>query len=133
MADTPAARALVEGSKGLIYRSETDAPWEVFSWPSAAGTPTADQVREYGRQRASAPTSTQSVDEFLGPLTEQKDWFGEEEKADAAKYRSLLDTVRQHLLEPVVVRVGRRRLTVYVVGRDPAGGWTGLKTISVET
>jgi hypothetical protein len=133
MADSEAARALAEAAKGLTYQSETDAPWSVFTWPEAKGSPTPELVRQYGRQKTNAPTITQSVDDFFGPLTEVKDWFGDAERADAAKYRALLDTVKKYVQEPIVVKVGKRKLTIYVVGRDPAGGWAGLKTTSVET
>jgi hypothetical protein len=133
MAESPAARALVEASAGLNYPSETDAPWTVFTWRGAEGAPTPEGVRRYSRHKAGTPSTARSVDEFFGQLAQEQDWFGDAEKADAAKYRSLRDTVKSNLSEPIVVCVGRRRLTAYVVGRDPAGGWTGLKTISVET
>jgi hypothetical protein len=133
MPDSPAARALREASAGLTYPSDTDAPWTAFTWPEANGTPTADQVKRYGRLKPNTPVRLSSIDELFGPLVQEQDWFGEQEKADAAKYRSLADAVKKNLLEPIVVRAGRRKVAVYVVGRDPAGGWSGLQTMSVET
>jgi hypothetical protein len=126
-------QALRQASDGLTYQSETDAPWQAFVWTGAKGTPTGDGVRQRGRHPADAPVSEQTVEEFFAPLVEDQDWYGDEEKAAAAKYRGLLETVRKCLQGPKVVRVGDRKVTVYVVGTAPEGGWAGLKTTAVET
>ncbi|MBN9516943.1 hypothetical protein J0H58_00260 [bacterium] len=60
-------------------------------------------------------------------------WYGDEEKAVAAQYRSLLTVVKKQLANPTVFKVGDRTLTIYVVGRDKDGGVAGLRTTAVET
>jgi len=125
--------ALKQASAGLSYQSETDAPWSAFAWSNATGQPTADVVRKRGRHKPSAPVEEQSVDEFFAPLGEEKDWYGDEEKATAAKYRALLDVVKQRLTGAKVFKVGQRKRTVYVVGAAKEGGWAGLKATAVET
>jgi hypothetical protein len=124
--------ALAAAADGLSYQSETDAPWKAFGWPSATGDPSADAVTKRGRHKAGAAVTEQLVDEFFAPLVADKDWYGDEEKATAAKYRELLKVVKQ-LSGAKVFRVGERKVTIYVVGSDPAGGWAGLKTTAVET
>ena len=74
-----------------------------------------------------------AVGTFFAPLVGEKDWYGDEERATAAKYRALLDVVKRYLKSPKVVRVGRRKVAVYVVGTASEGGWAGLKTTAVET
>ncbi len=133
MPTSETAQALQQASDGLTYQSETDAGWKAFGWPSAEGEPTAEEVRRRGRHGAGAPVTEQSVDEFFAPLVGDQDWYGEEEKAVAAKYRSLLDAVRKHLTHPRVVRVGEGRVAVYVLGVAAEGGWAGLRTTAVET
>jgi hypothetical protein len=133
MATSATARALQQAAEGLTYQSETDAPWKAFAWPTAEGEPTGAAVRQRGRHKPDAPVAEQSVDEFFGPLVQDQDWYGEEERATAAKYRTLLDTVKRYLKSPKVVRVGRRKVAVYVVGTASEGGWAGLKTTAVET
>jgi hypothetical protein len=125
--------ALRQAVEGLTYQSETDAPWKAFSWPGAAGDPTGEGVRRRGRQRADAPVEEQSLDDFFAPLTREQDWYGDEERVQAQKYRALLDVVRRTLRGAKVFRVGRRRKRVYVVGVAPEGGWAGLTTTAVET
>jgi hypothetical protein len=125
--------ALQQAAEGLSYQSETDAPWKAFAWPTAEGEPTGAGVRQLGRYKPSARVEEQGVDEFFAPLVQEQDWYGDEERATAAKYRALLDTVKQYLKNPKVVRVGNRKVAVYVVGGAKEGGWAGLKTTAVET
>jgi hypothetical protein len=133
MTASQTASALQQAAAGLTYPSETDAPWVAFAWPSAEGEPTAAAVLKLGRHRRKTPVEEQSVDEFFAPLVQEQPWYGEEEKADAAKYRALLDAVKRLLTNPKVFKVGSRKLTVYVVGQAKEGGWAGLKTTAVET
>src|SRR5687767_4093388 len=91
------ASALRAASEGLYYTSETDAPWQVIDWPAADGEPTVEAVRKRGRHKADAPAAEQPLDEFFAALVTDKDWYGDEEKATAARYRRLRDTVRQLL------------------------------------
>ena len=44
-----------------------------------------------------APVEEKTVDAFFAPLVAEKDWYGDEEKAAAAKYRALLEVVKQRL------------------------------------
>lgn len=132
MADSPTVAALRQAADGLTYQSETDAPWEVFNWPTA-GEPTADEVRKQGRHPKTAPVVEQIVAEFFTPLTENQDWYGDEEKAIAEKYRSLLAVVRKQLVSPKVFRFGERTVVVYIVGKVKDSGLAGLKTTAVET
>jgi hypothetical protein len=133
MATGATAAALQQAAAGLTYQSETDAPWQAFHWPDAEVGPTAGGVREQGRHKKGAKVEEQTVDEFFSPLTQDQDWYGEEEKAQAAKYRALFTAVKQLLENSKVFRVGGRKQTVYVVGQAPEGGWAGLKTTAVET
>lgn len=66
-------------------------------------------------------------------MTEDQDWYGDEEKALAAQYRSLLTVVNKQLADPKVFKAGDRELTIYVVGQDKDGGLAGIKTTAAET
>ncbi|MCE9562591.1 MAG: nuclease A inhibitor family protein [Planctomycetes bacterium] len=130
---TATETALEQASTGLTYQSESDAPWEVVSWSSATGEVTADAVKKLGKHRTGTVTE-QSVDEFFKPLTENLDWYGDEEKAIAQQYQVLLATIKANLTNPKVVKItAKTKATVYVVGQAKEGGWVGLKTEAVET
>jgi hypothetical protein len=125
--------ALQQAADGLNYPSETDSPWETFAWPTVQGDPTGAGVRNQGGHKRRAPVAEQSVDEFFAPLVAEQDWYGDAERATMTKYRTLRDTVKRVLTNPKVVRIGRRKIAVYVVGGAKEGGWAGLRTTSVET
>ncbi len=133
MARSTTANALTQEAAGLTYQSETDSSWKVFRWPNAKGEPTPERVRQTGRHRPDSPVEEQTIDDFFAPLVQEQDWYGDAEKVATARYRALRDTVKQSLRNPKVVKVGERKVAVYVVGIDPEGGWSGLKTTAVET
>jgi hypothetical protein len=133
MPTSETVKALEQVAGGLTYQSETDAPWTAFAWPAAKGDPTAAAVRQLGKHKPNAPAEEKSLDDFFAPLVGDQDWYGDEERATAAKYRALLDAVKRYLKNPKVVRVGGRKKVVYLVGTANEGGWAGLKTTAVET
>ncbi len=124
MQDTLAA--LKEASKGLLYPSETDEPFEPFSWGKADGGLTPQKVAQRTKAAAGAAVEEQSLADFFQYLT-----------ADGAEhaetFRKLQQVVGQRLSGVRVFRVGEVNINVYVVGRTPDGDWAGLKTHSVET
>ena len=61
-------------------------------------------------------------------------FFGELDGTENAdQFRRLRGTLEERLSDVRVFRVGERRVEVYLMGRNPAGGWVGLHTVSVET
>jgi hypothetical protein len=74
-----------------------------------------------------------AVDDFFAGATEDQDWFGDEERAIAARYRELVALLKQHLSDLTVYQVGEVTLDVYVVGRTPEGELLGLATQASET
>ncbi|OWK46726.1 nuclease A inhibitor family protein [Fimbriiglobus ruber] len=133
MATSEAEAALHHAADGLTYQSEADSPWAVFHWPTAAGKPTPAGVRTQGGHKGTIVTEQQTLNDFFAPLVQLQDWYGDEEKAIAQRYQALLDTVQKFLTDSIIVRVGRRKVAVYVVGATREGGWAGLKTMAVET
>src|SRR4051812_22707719 len=93
---------LRQAAAGLTYQSETDAPWTAFAWPDATGTPTAAEVRRRGGHKPNAPIEEQPLDAFFAPMVRLQDWYGDEEKAGAAKNQALLAAVRHVLTDPKV-------------------------------
>ena len=74
------------------------------------------------------------MDALFAPLfIEDQSWYGDVEKAAAAKNRAFLEVVRRLLTRPTVYRIGERKIAIYIVGQAQEGGWAGLKTTSVET
>ena len=117
---------LAEASAGLLYPSETDAPFEPFSWGRAEGDLTPQKAARVAGASAAAAVEEQSVGDFFRYLTAE----GAE---NAERFRRLQQVVGEQLSGARVFRIGRVKIDVYLVGRTQDGEWAGLKTQSVET
>lgn len=133
MAGDDTKTALARAANDLTFPSESDEPWEAFAWPDAKGEPTADEVRKRGKPPHDSPVEERTLDELFQPLTEEQDWFGDDEIAIAAKNKVLFGTVKRLLGKPRVFRFGKVQIAVFVVGNAREGGWAGLKTLVIET
>lgn len=118
----------------LLWLSETDAPFEVLHWqPQASADLTTTQVLQLTNHPPTVPVKVLAVDDFFAGATEEQDWFGEEEKAIAARYRELVGLLKQHLSDLTVYQVGEVTLDIYVIGQTPEGELLGLATQASET
>lgn len=118
----------------LLWLSEMDAPFEVMYWSQQADTPlTAETLLQLTNQPPTAPVKVLALDDFFAGATEEQDWFGEEEKAIAARYRELVALLKQHLSDLTVYQVGDVNLDLYIIGRTSEGMLVGLATQASET
>lgn len=129
--------ALEEAASGLTYMSESDFPLEPFVWTRAevgADAMTPDALRAVTKQAADVPIEAVDFQAFFEPATREEEWYGEEEKAMAAGFRRLVETLETRLTDLTVSRVGEGpQKAVYVVGKTPAGDFAGVLTHVVET
>lgn len=128
----PTVKKLSAAVDGLLFISESDAPFEAFDW-GARGAPTPKLVRELGGHTKRAPVEESGLQDFLKPLTEEKDWHEDEEKERVRRYRGLLAIFEQELTDATVFRVGDIKVTYYLVGKSRAGNWVGVKAEATET
>lgn len=132
--------ALLEGLRqhaaGLLYLSETDAPFEVVSFPGLQGNaPTGAQLALWaGKSEAEAEkVETVALPYFLRNMTKEAAGLVEGDKDAVNRFHELQHFLLQQLQEVKVYRVGHRRITAFILGRTPAGAVVGLKTQLVET
>ncbi len=117
---------LRKASEGLIFRSESEAPFTPFSWGKADGDLTPDKVARLAHAKSGVPVEEETLADFFKNLVQDG---GD----DAAKYRALQQALGKLLAGARVFRVGNVEIDVYIVGRTADGNWAGLKTQSVET
>src|SRR5438309_1751683 len=99
MAKNSVIGTLKKASAGLLFQSETDAPFEAFVWPQAEGKPDKAKVLELAGLPAKAPVKVKSLDAFFKGATAEQDWHNEEEKAEVAKFRQLVQTLEATLAD----------------------------------
>jgi hypothetical protein len=133
MTPLAACTALTKASKGLLYPSETDAPFEVFVWHDATGPLTTAKLLALAKQAPASPVAVTTIDDFFAPLVAEADWHGREEKAIVQKFKQLRQAVEAQLADAKVFRIGAIEITIYLVGKTRDGDWAGLKTMAVET
>jgi hypothetical protein len=132
MKKNPVVEALTSASKGLLFPSETDAPFEAFVWPGQEGKPDKVRVLAVAGLPADTPVKVKSLATFFADVTEEQDWHDDEEKAEVQKFRQLVQALKESLADVKVFQAGRVESDVYIVGRAESG-WAGLKTKMVQT
>lgn len=117
--DDKVIAALTRASDGLLYPSETDAPFEPFVWEETKNTATA--VRRQAGLSRTAKCQQVSLDDFFGDLLEEKE------------FQALRAAIESTLSDVKVYRCGSIEVTYFVVGTEKEGRLAGLKTTAVET
>lgn len=120
-------------TENLTWMSETDAPIQVFCWQDCSAIETPNQLLEQTHHEADTPVEEVELETFFEPAVTEQDWFEDEEKETAAKYRSLLSALKENLSDIKVYRVGEVEIDVYVVGQMESDGIVGISTQVVET
>jgi len=124
--------ALTEATQGLLYMSESDYPLEAIRWDGSEQL-TPEYLRNVVGADSSAKVEESNLDEFFRVPAAEQEWKGEEQLAEARKYRRLRQLLEENLTGIRVCRVGEINIGVYVVGMSAEGNWLGISTRVVET
>lgn len=130
MSDSPRSH-LTSAANGLLFVSESEAPFEYVEAPlPAGGVLTAETVAAAFGERAPAREST--VAEFFKRHVEDADSEDRVAQQRVARFRTLVTELQAHLHDPFVYCFGDTEKKCYIVG---ASGDTvaGLRTVSFET
>ena len=120
--------ALETTSDGLLFMSETDAPFQLITATKADEKATAkDFVKQQFNVPSDAPVKMVTLDKFFKNATADQDWYEAEEKANAKKFQALQKTIEEKLTDVQVVRVGKTEIAVYIVGKTPDGDWLAYR------
>ena len=121
---------LGETTKGLLFMSESDFPFEIVSWDQET---TPEFLRQQAGAEPDVPVAEQSVTDFFSVTAGEQDWKAESARAEAKRYQALIKLLNDNLADVRVYRVGRINMAVYVVGRSASGKTIGVSTRVVET
>ena len=116
-----------KSTKGLTYISETDADVEPVFIRSSEAENFLDSIGKDEKRETLDPSA------FFYRLTTKKEWFGPKENESAKRFALLEGILRSNLRDLKVIRVGRVRIDIYVIGLDADNNRIGIKTIAVET
>ena len=120
-----------QASKGLLWLSESDYPFEVIYWENLDDINA--KLLELTDSNPETTIEVRELDSFFNRVTEEKDWYEEEEIAECKRYQELVNLLKTHLSDIKVYRVGEVEVNCYILGKTDSGAIAGLSTISVET
>lgn len=110
----------------LLYMSESDYPFEVFSYPDdGIGEISPSHVLDLLGLPADTAVEQRTPEQFFteylmtGP--------------DGAKYAQMKSILEANMSDLTVIRIGAIEIDVFVVGRTECGEIAGLKTTAIET
>jgi hypothetical protein len=126
------AHQLKQASKGLLFLSETDAPFEVIHWQTQEQLTPAKLLQLTGHS-PDAPVKVVSINDFFAIATQEEDWHDQEEQETVKRFQHLVSVLKQNLSQLQVYRVGSIDIDAYIVGVTDGGEWAGLSTKLVQT
>jgi hypothetical protein len=123
---------LREATRGLLFMSESDYPFEVVRWEGIEEM-SPEYLRAAAAGDATARVEERTITDFFRVAAGEQEWKGEAELALAKRYQSLIRLLEENLKEVKVYRVGEINIGIYVLGRSEEGNWLGVSTRAVET
>jgi hypothetical protein len=134
LSDAEIVDLLTGATTDVDWVSESDAPFEVLLWPDWPIVHCdVAALRAQIQAPQNAPIVQDTVEAFFQPAIVPQDWHGAAERSVIQQYEQILLMLQQHLTQLQLYRVGQGEVTVYILGKTPAGHWLGLKTLVVES
>ncbi|GAB3922435.1 nuclease A inhibitor family protein [Larkinella terrae] len=126
--------ALSELLKDLYYPSESDEPVEYVEFTIDFEPPlTVGHIKDLLLITPEIYVEELPEPDFWKPVTQEEDWYEEEEKNRTARFIELKNRVEQLFSDRQAFRVGDDEADLYLLGRKSDGCWAGLKTLVVNT
>jgi len=121
---------LTQASQGLLMPSESEYPFEIFTWKNVELT--AEKILELTNYPPETLIEEVELDYFFRNVATEKDWHDKIQKENVAKFKNLVQVIKDNLAELRVYRIGTIEVNVYIVGKTN-DGVAGLATKVIET
>ncbi|MFP4007030.1 MAG: nuclease A inhibitor family protein [Spirulinaceae cyanobacterium] len=132
MSDRDLAAKLQQATAGLFWPSETDAGFEVVTWPDLDQI-TTESLRDRLNLDPETPILIQDFYDFFQPVTQEQAWHNAEERAERERYQALVQFLSEKLSNIQIFRVGEVEIDIYILGQTTHDQVMGLQTQAVET
>ena len=116
--------------KDLYYISETDSEIFLYSGEKAEDVSAEILLGQLGRKDQ---VEERVFEDFFKRLTENQEWFGDEEIKTANKFSALKEILTKNLTKLKVFKIGTVEIDIYIVGLDAQNFIKGVWTKAVET
>jgi hypothetical protein len=125
------AETLTQASQELLMPSESEYPFEVFTWKDVVEL-TPEKILELTHYPPATFIEQVELDYFFRNVATEKDWHDKIQKENVAKFKNLVQVIKDNLAEFRVYRIGTIEVNVYIVGKAN-DGVAGLATKVIET
>lgn len=123
---------LGEVAQGLLFPSETDAPFVFFYWHNVQDI-TPEKLLLITRNKKGTPVEEVPFQQFFEPVTREAEWMDDEERIITRRFQDMSGALTDLLTNVRVFRVGAMDIDVYIIGKTQHGASAGLCTKIVET
>jgi hypothetical protein len=132
-ANAAVRQRLERAAEGLVYISESDAPfrWVELANPGPGPLDAATVARLTGAPGGKVEQRT--LERFFAGHIEHADPADPTAQANLGRYRALRDALGTELKDAAAFRIGQVELRCLLVGRLPDGAVGGLETQALET
>jgi hypothetical protein len=124
--------ALENCCQGLFYISETDSDVIPVLGERARSHSYDDVLKAVG-VLPTKEVEVADVDQFFSRLITEREWFDDRQCANAARFKVLKQFLEKELDDLNVFRVGKIRLTIFVLGTLKDRRIAGVKMNAIET
>ena len=116
--------------KDLYYISETDSELFLYAGEKAEEVTAEILLNQIGRKDQ---VEERAFEDFFKRLTENQEWFGDEEIETANRFSALKEILTKNLSQLKVFKIGTIEVDIYIVGLDAEHFIKGVWTKAVET
>jgi len=133
--NAPLKIAIEELLPDVYYPSESDEPIEFIelNLPPEAEPLNERSAGEFLATKRNREVEALTVDDFFAPLTEEEDWYTEEERETVKRMKQVRELLESHLTDLKVFKIGYAEKDLYLLGLTKDGQRVGLKTNVTET
>jgi hypothetical protein len=123
-------REIADASKGLVFMSESDHPFEVVELKS---NDPEKEIRQLSGKMGDALLEKQTIDYFFRNMVKVYPEYSDGQRTIAERFLKLQELLKQKLKDVQVYRIGSVQIDAFIIGELQDGTYGGLGTKLIET
>ena len=127
-----ALQKIKEASEGLLYRSESDYPFELIH-TKALSVALEQELISSSNKGTDTKVETVTLEHFFRNMVTVYPDASAEQEMMALKFKNLQDVLLYELRDVSVYKIGNVQVDVFIIGQLPDGSYGGLRTKVIET
>jgi hypothetical protein len=131
---TDTLHPILTAATGLLFRSESDYPFEPFTHENPSGGPLeVPQLLSWLSLPPNTPVQQQELAYFFRNHTRESPGASPAQTELAHRFQRLQAALEKDLRAPAAYCIGQTQVHAYLLGQDAAGNFAGLTTTLIQT